>query len=81
MNAKEAAAKATIDTVVAAAVGSCAKSLRGNASSTGFACCMCSKKFKEAPHLKNHLKTGGCLLYTGRFRWGLYRPGSSSPES
>ena len=56
--AKEAAAKAnaTIDTVIAAAVGSCAKSLRGNASFTGLACCLCSKKFKEAPHLKNHLK-------------------------
>jgi hypothetical protein len=54
---KEAAAKAnaTIDTVVAAAVGSCAKSMRGNASSIGFACCLCSKKFK-APHLKIHLK-------------------------
>ena len=56
--AKEAAVKAnaTFDTVVAAAVGSCAKSLRGNASSVVFACCLCSKKFKEAPHLKNHLK-------------------------
>jgi hypothetical protein len=54
--AREAAAKpnATVNTIVAAAVGACTKSATGSFS--GFACCFCSRKCKSAASLKAHMK-------------------------
>jgi hypothetical protein len=55
--AKAAATKrnATLKAVIAAAVGACSKTVPGNGSFSGLACCFCSGKFKTAPNLKLHL--------------------------